>query len=227
MIFTKSSKSKPANSLKIKAMKRTLIPLTILVIAGLVTLMLLTKAQNRQGDLDPKRARELLDNYAKMLEGVNTQKAGLPSAADLRGATLANPRQVALVPLDKLKALDSAGSIGSILMPGTTTYYEVRGANGAVLALMEVGSKDGKYVAASFGHRAMAEAIARNGANNPSGNIVRIQALHLDFLATSDGGFVALQDVPDFGIRQGAAFSDRELLQLVQPFARKYNGLPL
>ena len=73
----------------------------------------------------------------------------------------------------------------------------------------------------------MAQAIARNGANNPSGNIVRIQALRLDFLATSDGNFTALQDVPDFGIRAGETMSDRDLLQRVQPFARRYNGLPL
>lgn len=212
-------------------MKKYMLPLTILVIAGLVTMMLLTRAQDRKGDLDQQTARELLDNYAKMLEGMNTEKAGLPSAADLKAATIVNPHQVMIVPLDKLKALDSAnGSIGSILTQGATTFYEVRGANGNVLALMEVGSKDGKYQAVSFGHKAMVDAISRAGANNPQGNLIRIQALRLDFLASNAGGamtYTALQDVPEFGIRQGAAFADKQLLQVVQPFARRYNGLPL
>jgi len=213
------------------AMKKYMIPLMLLVVAGLVTVMLLTKAQTRPDNLDPKTARELLDNYARMLEGMDVQKTGLPSAAELKEATLANPRNVMLVPLDKLKALDSiSGSIGSIMTPGATTFYEVRGANGATLALMEVAMKEGKYMAASFGHRPMADAIGRAGANNPAGDLVRVQALRLDFLANTAGGIVtyaALQDVPEFGIRQGATFTDKQLLQVVQPFARRYNGLPL
>ena len=212
-------------------MKKYMIPLTILIVAGLVTLMLLTTAQTREDNLDPKTARELLDNYAKMLEGMTTGKAGLPTPEELRTATLVNPRHTMLAPLDKLKELDSStGSIGSILQLGPSTFYEVRGANGNVLALMEIGMKDGKHTALSFGHRAMAEAIARNGANNPTGDIVRIQALHLDFLSGNAGGIVmytALQDVPEFGLRQGASLSDKDLLKTVQPFARRYNGLPL
>src|SRR4051812_3116863 len=111
-------------------MKKYMIPLTILIIAGLVTLMLLTKAQTRPDNMDPKTARELLDNYAKMLEGINTEKTGMPGAADVRAATLVNPRQVRVVPLDRLKALDSNGSIGSIMVQGATTFYEVRSASG-------------------------------------------------------------------------------------------------
>lgn len=212
-------------------MKKYMIPLTILIVAGLVTLMMLTKAQTRQDELDPKTARELLDNYARMMEGIDVRKAGLPSADELKSATLAHPRHVMLVPLDKLKALDSTfGAIGSILTPGVTTFYEVRGANGAVLALMEVAFHDGKYSAVSFGHRAMADAVSRNGANNPSGDLIRLQALRLDFLYSNTGGLVtytALQDVPEFGMRQGASFTDKQLLHIVQPFARRYNGLPL
>ena len=213
-------------------MKKYMIPLVILVIAGLVTVMMLTRAQTRPENLDDKTARELLDWYGRMLEGIDGQKAGLPSAAELKGASLANPRQVRNVPLDRLKALDSvAGSIGSIMTAGPTTFYEVRGANGALLALMEVGSKDGKYSAASFGHRSMAEAISRAGANNPGGEIVRIQALRLDFvMGTGPDGlavYTALQDVPELGLRPGASFTDKQLLQIVQPFARRINGLPL
>ena len=211
-------------------MKKYMLPLTILLIAGMVTLIMLTRAQNRNGDLDPKSGRELLDNYAKMLEGMNTAKTGLPSAADLKTATLVNPHQVKTVPLDKLKALDSNGSIASITMQGASTFYEVRAANGAVLALMEVVNKDGKNMAASFGHKAMADAIGKLGANMPSADLVRIQALHLDFLASNANGvmtYTALQTVPEFGLRAGATMPDKELLRIVSPFARKYNGLPL
>src|ERR1043165_6374954 len=121
-------------------MKKYMLPLTILLIAGMVTFIMLTKAQNHQDSLDPKTARELLDNYAKMMEGINTEKAGLPSAADLKTATLANPHRVMLVPLDKLKALDSNGSIAAITSQGASSFYEVRGASGAILGLMEVTS---------------------------------------------------------------------------------------
>ena len=212
-------------------MKKYIFPISAFLVVACVTMMLL-KAQTRPDDtLDQKTARELLDGYAKMLEGTDLAKTGLPSAEALKTSTLVNPRRVLLAPLDKLRALDSAnGSIGSILNAGPTTFYEVRGADGAVLALMEVGMKDGKYMAASFGHKAMAEAIASVGANNPTGELVRVQALHLDFLASNSGGiavYMALQNVPEFGIRQGASFSDKELLRRLQPFARQYNGFPL
>jgi hypothetical protein len=212
-------------------MRKYIFPIAAFVVVACVTMILLTKAQTRPEALDPKTARELLDGYAKMLEGTDMSKAGLPSAEALKTATLANPRHVLLAPLDKLRALDSVnGSIGSILNSGPTTFYEVRSANGAVLALMEVGMKDGKYMAASFGHKAMAEAIASVGANNPTGDLVRIQALHLDFLANNSGGiatYMALQNVPEFGIRQGASFTDKDLIRILQPFARQYNGFPL
>lgn len=212
-------------------MKKYILPVTAFVVVAFATMYLLTKAQTRPETMDQKTARELLDGYAKMLEGVDHAKMGLPSAEALKSATLVNPRHVLLAPLDKLRALDSAkASIGSILNAGPTTFYEVRGADGSILALMEIGMKDGKPVPASFGHKAMAEAIARYGADNPKGDIVRIQALHLDFLNNNIGNlatYTALQDVPEFGLRAGALFTDKELLRRVQPFAREYNGFPL
>lgn len=212
-------------------MKKYILPITAFVVVAFATMFLLTKAQTRPESMDQKTARELLDGYAKLLDGMDLAKTGLPSAAALRSATLVNPRHVLLAPLDKLRALDSvSGTIGSILNAGPTTFYEVRGADGAVLALMEVGMKDGKAMAVSFGHKAMAEAIARQDANNPNGDLVRIQALHLDFLANDMGGlamYTALQDVPEFGLRAGSSFSDKDLLRRLQPFARQYNGFPL
>jgi hypothetical protein len=211
-------------------MKRIIFPVAILAVAAVVTFFLIAQAQTRPDELDAKTQRELLDGYVKMVGTINAEKTGLPTAAQLEKATLVNPRHVLLVPLDRLKALDSTQSLTSIMSTGPSIFYEVRDAAGATIAMMEVVNKDGKYSAASFGRKAMAQAIARNGANNPTGNIVRIQALHMDFLANGDGPnmtFTALQDIPDFDIRQGATYGSRELLARVLPFVKSYNGLPL
>src|SRR6478609_6617077 len=115
-------------------MKKYLLPITAFVVVAFATMFLLTKAQTRPESMDDKTARELLDGYAKLLEGTDLTKTGLPSAEALRSAKLMNPRHVLLAPLDKLRALDSAnGSLGSILNAGPTTFYEVRAADGAVL----------------------------------------------------------------------------------------------
>jgi len=211
-------------------MKKYILALTLFLLAGGLSMLVLTRAQNRSDAMDPKTGKELLDSYAKMMENVSGERTGLPSATDIQSASLSNPHAVINVPLDKLKGLDSNGSLGAIGSPGTTTFYEVRGSQGNILALMEVGSKDGKYVAASFGHRAMAEAIGRSTAKNSDTKLFRIPALHLDFLSTNNNGaftYTALQTVPDFGIQEGNIFSDKDLLRRVLPFAKRYNGLPL
>ncbi len=211
-------------------MKRFILPVVILALITVATFFIISKAQTRPDELDAKTQRELLDGYAKMMGSINAEKAGLPSSAELEKATLANPRHVLLVPLDKLKAMDSTQNLANITTAGPSIYYEVRNANGAVLAMMEVVSNDGKYRAVSFGNKSMAESIARNGAKNPAGNILRIQALHMDFLSNGVGTamtYTALQDIPDFDIRQGATYSNGELLTRVLPFVKRYNELPL
>jgi len=211
-------------------MKRIILPVAILAVVAVVTIILISKAQTRPDEIDAKTQHELLSGYAQMMGSVNAEKTGLPTAAQLEKATLVNPRHVLLVPLDKMKALDSTQPLTSIMTTGPSVFYEVRDANGGTLAMMEIVNKDGKYNAVSFGQRAMAQAIARNGANNPMGNIVRIQALHMDFLGNGDGPtmtFTALQDIPDFDIKQGATYGSKELLARVLPFVKSYNGLPL
>ncbi|MBS1616590.1 MAG: hypothetical protein JST06_10795 [Bacteroidetes bacterium] len=211
-------------------MKRIILPVVILALVAVATFFIISKAQTRPDELDAKTQRELLDGYAKMMGNINTEKTGLPTAAQLEQASLVNPRHVLLVPLDKLKALDSTQLLPKIMSAGPSIFYEVRDAKGTIIAMMEVVSKDGKYSAASFGRKAMAQAIARQGANNPTGNIVRIQALHMDFLENGTGDnmtFTALQDIPDFDIRQGATYGSRELLSRVLPFVKSYNELPL
>jgi hypothetical protein len=192
-------------------------------------------AQNRN-TLDKETEAIVLKTVYQLVNDSNYSKLGFASVAEARNLTIGTGLPISIVPLDKLKTLDSAsGSLQTIKLPSQSALYPLINARSQQpVALVNIEMKEGKATVRGIGNNSLAAAIKTTSANlspdmQRSAELVRIPALQLDFLSVTDQGthyYLALTTIADLQIEKGARLTDQSLLTKVLPLARRYNGLP-
>jgi len=195
----------------------------------------LIMAQNKPV-LDRETSDRVLKTIQQLVTDSNYQKLGFASADDAKDLSIGAALPVSIIPLDKLKTLDSAtGTLQSIKMPSQSAYYAlISGRSHQTVALANVEMKDGKSVIRGVGSTGLANAISAASGRlsvemRQSSELIRILALQLDFLAVTEQGtvyYIPLTSVPDVQIEKGSRLTEQSLLSKVLPLAHRYNGLP-
>lgn len=167
-----------------------------------------------------------------------TGMMGMPTTAQMKGATLGEPLSVKMVQLDELKGYKASSNSApeALLHDLQTLVYPVKVAGG-LHGEMVVGKSGGAWSARSFagpshlqGVENIRMAITRSAGIPASAMmLVRVPALNIEFVGYRDAAglkLAPLHNVPSAGLVAGQLLPAQRVFELLVPLAVRHNGLP-
>jgi hypothetical protein len=161
------------------------------------------------------------------------QSLGFTSVAEVNGATIGSPVQVAFVGLDRLAAytagqppIELVQPLGGLIIPvlvgGTVRCAVLLKANGSTFTGVGVGEPQmTKLITDSM------EAVAKAHGLSPDSLIVlKIPALFLTFIARSDNEQIwvtPVSDAPTYSMRAGEELNAQDVFVRLRPAAQNYH----
>jgi hypothetical protein len=172
----------------------------------------------------------------KLVNAKTYKEMGFDNRSEVATATLGEPINVSMVPLDALSKYATGGDPERLLADPRRVIYPVE-VNQQVKSSIIVEGADRQWKATSFGGPNLVRQIARyrsdvNDKVKPergSMRVVHVAALNLYFLGYRVGGPLMLTPLDNytiFKLTAGAVLPADQVFATLAPIARKYNGLP-
>jgi len=210
-------------------------PHCVLIIAG--GLLLAAGCNQGRGSASPPPAGDAqqasanaLVTLRKLVTEQNYKGLGFQSADEVTGATLGQPLTQYNIGLDRLKSYEPGADASALLSASSETIYPVT-VGGQVRSSVTVVKRENGYTTASFGNAAIVKALTRyRESNTPNGFVVRIPVFGMYFLGNRIENRLLLTPVYEDSrvpLRTGEAVPAEEVLKVIVPLAREYNGLPM
>jgi hypothetical protein len=166
-----------------------------------------------QGATPEEAARKSLDEFRQLVTPENFADLGFASAEEAAQAELGRPIEVAIVPLNRLRAYEASQDPMTLLVQGGEVVYEVTVA-GEVRTGLTVDQRGGMWEGIGFGSRNLTAAIA-SAHDHEDEFAVWVPAMNFWAIARKADGFVLapLFDVPDAGLVAGAEVPAKNAFQ--------------